>query len=321
MRLLFLLPALLLTAPASAVTVDWVVVGDPGNPCFNNIPQGCRGAVDYQYQISEVETTNSQYAEFLNSIAATDTYLVYNSLMGSSALGGIVRTGAPGSYGYDVKPGFGSDPVNYVSYHSALRFVNWLENGQSVGVQDTTTTEAGSYTFFDRTTVGSRNSTSSIVLTNDDEWIKAAYYDAISMSYNQFPTVGGIRCSSPSPDPIAANCSSTAPVEVGSYTNAFSPYGTLDQAGNLREWNEPVDGTTIYTRGGSYAEGLNSTSIFSRAQHGNGNVVGSFIGFRVAMIPEPSTGLLLAAGLLILSSARRHRVLRRPTSNRDRKPT
>ena len=37
-------------------------------------------------------------------------------------------------------------PVNLVSLYDAMRFVNWLENGQPDGPQDATTTEDGAYT-------------------------------------------------------------------------------------------------------------------------------------------------------------------------------
>ena len=37
------------------------------------------GAVDYAYQIAKNETTIAQYAEFLNAVAATDTYELYSN--------------------------------------------------------------------------------------------------------------------------------------------------------------------------------------------------------------------------------------------------
>ena len=82
-----LLAATLSLAPAaSAVTIDWVTVGDPGNavdtPAF--------GDVAYVYRISRTEVTNDQYAEFLNAVAATDANALYNTNMGSG-FGGITR--------------------------------------------------------------------------------------------------------------------------------------------------------------------------------------------------------------------------------------
>ena len=47
--------------------------------------------------------------------------------------------------------------MNYVSFYDALRFANWLHNGQPSGPQDSTTTEDGAYTFSGIWTVGERN--------------------------------------------------------------------------------------------------------------------------------------------------------------------
>ena len=77
--------------------------------------------------------------------------------MGSSN-GGITRSGGSGSYTYSAIAGRGNMPVNFVSFYDALRFANWLHNGQPTGAQDNTTTEDGAYTI---TALGiSNNSTS-----------------------------------------------------------------------------------------------------------------------------------------------------------------
>jgi formylglycine-generating enzyme required for sulfatase activity len=85
-----------LTAPARAVTIDWVTVGDPGN-AYDTINTGTNpnyGAVADSFQIMKYEFTNEQYKDFLNSVAATDTYSLYNTSMGSNAHGGITQSGA-----------------------------------------------------------------------------------------------------------------------------------------------------------------------------------------------------------------------------------
>ena len=103
------------------------------------------GSVAYDYRIGTTEVTNAQYVDFLNAVAATDPYGLYNTSMGSDTRGGITRSGSgtiPDPYIYSVKadavgqgPG-GSDyayadkPVVYVSWGDAARFSNWLNNGQ-----------------------------------------------------------------------------------------------------------------------------------------------------------------------------------------------
>ena len=77
-----------------AARFEWSLVGNPGNPADARTGYG---AVGYSYRIGKYEVTNSQYAEFLNAVAATDTYNLYSDRMTIDTRGGIVRNGLPGS--------------------------------------------------------------------------------------------------------------------------------------------------------------------------------------------------------------------------------
>src|SRR5262245_5025257 len=140
---------------ASAVTIPTVTVGSAGNIADKEVmidETTDYGSVAYNYRIGTTEVTNAQYAAFLNAVAATDTYGLYNASMESETWGGITRTGSSGSYSYSVKADAGSytyadKPVVYVSWYDSLRFANWLHNGQPSGAQDASTTEDGAYTF------------------------------------------------------------------------------------------------------------------------------------------------------------------------------
>lgn len=55
--------ALLLAPLPAAAVIDWVAIGDLGNPADSQ-PQGSFGSVDYEYSISRFETTNGEYASF-----------------------------------------------------------------------------------------------------------------------------------------------------------------------------------------------------------------------------------------------------------------
>ncbi|MBW1686668.1 MAG: SUMF1/EgtB/PvdO family nonheme iron enzyme, partial [Deltaproteobacteria bacterium] len=172
MKRLLVVAALLFVLPAHAeVTFDWVTVGGPGNTCETQ-SQGCFGAVANTYRISKFETTNAQYAEFLNAVATTDTYGLYNASMGIQ-LGGISRSGSPGSYTYNAIVGRENRPVNHVSFWDALRFANWLQNGQPTGAQGTTTTENGAYTLtpdgIANNTVVRNTSVATFFITSEDE--------------------------------------------------------------------------------------------------------------------------------------------------------
>jgi formylglycine-generating enzyme required for sulfatase activity len=133
------------SAQAGLINVAMVPVGDPGNAADSTTGYG---AVSYAYSIGKYDVTASQYAVFLNAVATTtDTFGLYNSNMASGfAAGGIIQSGGPGSFSYSVVAGHENFQVNYVSWGSAARFSNWLQNGQPTGVEGPGTTETGAYT-------------------------------------------------------------------------------------------------------------------------------------------------------------------------------
>jgi formylglycine-generating enzyme required for sulfatase activity len=302
-----LLPLFAFALSAQTVTIDWVTVGDPGNAAdtevMNDLTTGY-GSVGYVYRISKYEITNAQYAEFLNAVAATDTNSLYAPEMGHwdpyrpGHRGEITRSGSSGSYTYSAVAGRESIPVVYVSFWDSLRFANWLHNGQPTGAQDSTTTEDGAYTI---TPAGiaansiTRNAEATVFLTSEDEWYKAAYYDAVSTSYYNYPagTDTPIVCSAPGATGNTANCDYLVgdATSIGSYTSSASPAGTFDQGGNVHEWNEaiiPNPGDPVRgVRDGSWPAPWNLIAASYRnktqpeREHGQ-------IGFRVASLPEPA---------------------------------
>lgn len=302
--------SLWLTSAASAVTIDWVAVGDPGNACDTQ-PQGCFGSVAEVYRVSKYEVTNAQYAEFLNAKTASDPLGLYNTDMGSG-FGGITRSGTSGSYTYSAIVGREDMPVNFVSFYDSLRFANWLNNGQGSG-----DTETGAYTLLGGTATPSngltvtRNAGANIFLTSEDEWYKAAYYDALSASYFDYPTGTDTPtvCATPGATANTGNCDLTVGdlTDVGSYTGSASPNGTFDQGGNVSEWNEAILSGIRGERGGDFDNGPDNLAASNQFDASPG-VEDSVIGFRVASpIPEPGTGLLVMAGLLGLVGWRRRR--------------
>ncbi len=316
LALLGLAPLFAAPPPSAAVTIDWVAIGNPGNaadtPSSNCFSASC-GSVSSSYNISKYEVTNAQYVEFLNAKAASDPLSLYNTSMDSDVTnGGITRSGVSGSFSYAAKSGFASKPVTYVSFYDSLRFSNWLNNGQGSGA-----TETGAYTLLGGTAFPSngatvtRNAGASIFLTSENEWYKAAYYDAVSTSYFDYPAGTDVTtvCAAPTATANRANCNPAvgAVTAVGAYTGSASPYGTYDQGGNVWEWNEQFGiASRRMIRGASWGDGASvlsagsPNSVFPTDEH-------PAVGFRVAMIPEPGTGLLVMAGLAGLSAYRRRR--------------
>jgi len=297
-----------LASPVSAVTLEWVGVGGPGNDAFSGY-----GSVAYEYFISKYETTNVEYAEFLNAVAATDTHALYDANMQFS-YGGITRSGTQGSYTYSVIAGREDLPVTYIAFYDAMRFANWLHNGQPTGAQDNTTTEDGAYTI---TPAGisansiTRNPGATVFLPTEDEWCKAAYYEVGSATYYYYPTSSDLPpfCDLPGSTPNTANCGRAVDnvTYVGSYTSSSSPNGTFDQAGNVWEWNERIYLGGRGWRGGSFTNDQVSQQLLS-SSYLSTTSASAVTGFRVAAaVPEPetSTGVLVAVGVLSLLCRKR----------------
>jgi formylglycine-generating enzyme required for sulfatase activity len=311
---------LLIAASASAVSMAWTPIGNPGNACDQR--NGCDGSVPYTYSIGIYEVTNSQYAEFLNAKAKFDPLGLYNALFtneGNPIATGITRSGSAGSYTYAPIAGLENMPVQTVSFYDTLRFANWMNNGQ--GNADT---ETGGYTLLGGTPTPSnggtvtRNLGAAIVLASEDEWYKAAYYDPVSSGYFDWPTGSNVPtvCAAPTTTPNRANCDLRAPgfTEVGAYPGSASPYGTFDQGGNVAEWNEAkfydyVDYGLVRRgiRGGTNADDPSYLMAGDATSGAIPNDPSPGVGFRLVLLPEPTSGLLVSLGLLGLTGWRRVR--------------
>jgi sulfatase modifying factor 1 len=276
--------ALFFSITASAITIDTVLVGNPGNTgriqsgSPDPTQNGIFGSVSTAYRIATTEVTNSQYVTFLNSVAASDPFGLYNANMGFLSRGGIVRSGTSGSYSYSVKPDvpdggpggtnytYGDKPVVFTSWYDAARFANWVNNGATAGAS----TETGAYTMATGVSV-TRNAGATWFLPTENQWYKAAYYDGAAGVYYDYPTKSNAAPNNNIPANDSGNSAnyfagsftqdeSYPFTSAGAYALSKSPYGTADQGGNVWEWTEAfgtnANGTTNSSlrihRGGAF---------------------------------------------------------------------
>lgn len=283
-------------------SLEFVSVGEPGNAAdpLNADFVDNLGVVNAAYRIGTFEVTNAQYAAFLNAKADdADPFGLFNINMQNENAGGIVRSGSPGSFDYAAKPGRENSPVNFVSFFDAVRFTNWLHNGQADG-----DTETGAYTFIDADTIASgRNADARFFVPSENEWYKAAYFQPADQggdadNYWLYPTRSNTIADNQAANganyfdgDFAGTGTSQYPftvdpfLPVGSYTQGASFFGTFDQGGNVAEWNETPffgDGSEIrVVRGGAFDFPDGPLQSSGRAS-ANGSTEILAIGFRVA---------------------------------------
>ena len=314
--------------PASAVTIDWVTVGDPGNAA--DAATGY-GVVADAFQIGKYEVTIQQYTDFLNAVAASDPYSLYNPSMASDwNVNGILRFGSSGQYTYGVVEVSGratnngssaNRPITYVSWFDAARFANWMHNGQGSG-----STETGAYTLNGATSgsAPARNPDAQFSIPTEDQWYKAAYYkgggtnagywtyatqsdaapgNVIGSGLNQANYYTGVFAVTQSEFSALAHYLT----DVGTFSGSGSAYGTFDQSGNVFEWNDltGMADSSRGLRGGAWYYGpsqMSSSAWYTDDQSSENWLTGFRLASPVA-VPEPSTYAMALAGLACGGSA------------------
>ncbi len=290
-----------------------VRVGDPGNaPDASGF-----GSVAYKFHMGKYDVTNAEYCRFLNAkAAASDPYGLWNEGMSISVWGGIKRSGGDLCI-YTVKPGRAHQPVVWVNFYSAARFANWLTNGRGDG-----DTESGAYEITgsgpdwtvalpsaSQRAAWAAGGRKHWLLPSEDEWYKAAYYKGgANAGYWLYATQSDAPPTSEAPRGArnSANIRDSTTgyaltasthydpyynylTDVGAYPGSLSAYGTLDQCGNVWQWNEAAIGAEGGLRGGSWAGDSTDASSSTRcARHIGRPATGLAdgpIGFRIVSLP------------------------------------
>ena len=267
----------------NAFTIDFTTIGNPGNIADTTGLPNPAGTVSYNYQIGTYEISEDMVSK-------------------ANYLGGLSIT---------VESRNANKPASGISWNEAARFVNWLntsmgyspaykfakqpgEDGYQANADGLpwVTGDAG-YNAANPL----RNTNAHYFLPTSDEWYKAAYYDPISSTYYDYPTG-----SNTPPTPVIGGTAQGTAVygqqwagpAVTTNAGGLSPYGTMAQGGNIKEWNESSYGGGWRIRRGGHWFWLDEPSLKSTTwdiaspNHETGDV-----GFRVASVSEPTSAPLI----------------------------
>jgi hypothetical protein len=292
--------------------IEFVEVGNPANAADTTGSPNPAGSVAYTYNLGKYEISRDMVIK-------------------ANTLGGLGLTlGSLAVYG-----GNGPDrPATGIGWVEAAKFVNWLNT--STGNQAAYKISGSTFQLWTSADLGYqannpyRNSLAKFWLPSAHEWYKGAYGSPDGTWYN-YPTMaapakvtGGTNAATS----VYGHAVGTGPADV---TNAggLSAYGTMGQGGNVWEWTESAhDGVNNSStenrevRGSWWKESLlsyQSASLRSSVDPATetlGDASSTLnIGFRVAGIPEPGSGALLALGVGgIMAIKGRRRALSRSES-------
>ena len=279
---------------ANAFTMDFVTIGNPNNAADTTGSPNPAGSVAYTYNLGKYEVSRDQ----INKANAAGSLGITLGNMTSYGGNGVNR------------------PATGISWYNAAKYVNWLNT--STGGTAAYKFDGGAFQLWSSTDAGYnannkfRNSNAKFWLPSTDEWYKAAYGN-LNGTWNNYATGSDSAPRSVASD-AAANTAvyipQSGPADITS-AGGLSPWGTMGQGGNVFEWMETAydgsnntAGETRGRRGGYWASA--SDSLGASTSYGIGPADGfDSLGFRVASVPEPSTGLLVVLGLSGLLLKRR----------------
>ena len=290
---------------ANQFSIDFVEIGNTNNQPDSNGSPNMAGSVGYIFNLGKFEISR-QILEKANAETGLGISLADLSNFGGN------------------NP---DRPASGVSWFTAARFVNYLNTTQGFSPAYNFT---GSYAGprnpagFSLWAEGQngfnpnnqyRNSQAKFFLPSTDEWYKGAYGVSSGLWY-AYPSSGQpprpVFSGTEVGTAVYGQTTETGPADVNQ-AGDVSGWGAMGMAGNVWEWTESAfDGENNSPqekreyRGGAW--NFLGESYISNAGRLASDPDGSQIvlGFRVAMIPEPSSlSLLLAGGAVLMAGRRR----------------
>ena len=282
------------TGTPNAFTMEFVTIGNPNNAADTTGAPNPAGSVAYTYNLGKYEVSRGQIDK-ANTAGRLGITMYDMSSYGGNGL---------------LKPATG------ITWYEAAKYVNWLNT--STGGTAAYKFSGSTFQLWSSTDAGYnannmfRNSLAKYVIASSNEWYKGAYGKADG-SWSNFPN-GTDSAPTAVAGGTAANTAvyngQAGPADINN-AGGLSAYGTMGQGGNAWEWNETeYDGTNNTAgenrdlRGGSWDDDSNTLGASFRYYSYPADEGYNF-GFRVASVPEPSTGLLVVLGLSGLLLRRR----------------
>lgn len=279
---------------ADQFDIEFVAIGNPNNSDDTTGVPNPAGKVEYSYRMGKFEVSE----DMINK---------------ANSLGGLGIT-------HDNR-GI-SKPATSVTWFEAASFVNWLNKSQ--GHQEAYKFDAsGNFELWSSAEAWQkggenlfRHKDTFYFLPSIDEWYKSAFYAPDLDVYYDYATG-----SDTVPTAIASGTAEGTAIYDQNYLSdpadiklagGLSPYGTVGQSGNVWEWNETeldlvndrsAPNTHRVTRGGDWRSSLIRPVLTAQTMLGAiSREPSNNLGFRVASVPEPGTGLLVAfaAGALLV---------------------
>jgi len=295
---------------ANQFEIDFVEIGNPGNDADTTGAPSPGGRVEYVYNIGKYEISR----DIINKANASFGLAI--------SLGDMTLYGGNGA----------NRPATGISWFEAAKFVNYLNTSKNYHVAYNFDSN-GNFQFWG---VGHyignnqlRHKDAYYFLPSVDEWYKAAY-GSPSGTWYKYGTG-----SDNAPAPVTSGTEAETaiygqqgPADIFD-AGGLNAYGVMAMTGNVWEWTESWHQnysdnfqSSSQARGGAWYSG-DDTSPWNSASgeaYGSGGISANafagfaqeyeFVanGFRVAMVPEPSSlSLLLVGGTVLMAVRQRKR--------------
>ena len=265
--------------------MEFVTIGNPGNPADTTGAPNLVGKVDYVYGLGKYEVSEDMIDKYNSSFGSMNSLIITKNARGNNK------------------------PATGVSWNEAARFVNWLNTSKgkfaaykftTIGVNENIDVWDANLDPFDYDVSNPyRSKRTTFAMPSYNEWYKAAYYSPSGIYFdfpNGFDTAPTAVASGTSVNTAVYNQSfQQGPSDIN-LAGGLSPYGVMGLGGNAFEWEESSfdlnNSSGTSSRGFRGAAWYYDTTFFASSSrlYDFPLIEGDVIGFRVTTLSQPSGG-------------------------------